>query len=243
MLTFDICIRILETTYWHARLPRQLENKTSSFPDPNYSKTYSPLFAMSYSGNTVAQLKELLKQRNLSTDGLKADLINRLQDDDSTKNSATNEPSSIAEVEATASATAAAAPTITSSIPEAVPADASAAVPENENVPSTEEDKLEKTPPATPAPKNPELSQDQLKQAAIDHLQKKIYRAEKFGQDDSTIDDLQRQINRIEKFGLDLSTQLAKELGFGKGPDAAVGKPDRKSFQKKNRNKSNNKRR
>ncbi|QEU59980.1 Tho1 [Kluyveromyces lactis] len=42
MLTFDICVRMVETTYWHARLSGQLNRKTSAFPDPNYSKTYSP---------------------------------------------------------------------------------------------------------------------------------------------------------------------------------------------------------
>lgn len=204
---------------------------------------------MSYSGNTVAQLKELLKQRNLSTDGLKADLITRLQEDDA-KNAATEpkptDPSSQAEnktenkTESTTGSTTAQENKDETTHQSAVQTGAEAGA----ETQAPAQAQTEAPAPAqdpTPAPK-PQLSPEQLKQTAIDHLQKKIHRAEKFGQDDSIVEDLKRQINRIEKFGLDLTTQLAQELGFGKGPRAAIGKPNRKPFQKKHKNKKNIKR-
>lgn len=199
---------------------------------------------MSYSGNTVAQLKELLKQRNLSTDGLKADLITRLQEDDAKNAAAEPKPadaSSQAEnkTESTTESTTAQENKDETTHQSAVQTGTEAGA----QAPAQEDPVPAETSAQTPAqPAKPQLSPEQLKQTAIDHLQKKIHRAEKFGQDDSIVENLKRQINRIEKFGLDLTTQLAQELGFGKGPRAAIGKPNRKPFQKKHKNKKNIKR-
>lgn len=184
---------------------------------------------MSYSGNTVAQLKDLLKQRNLSIDGLKADLINRLQEDDSKKSN--DEDAATAADQAESHEAGQAAQPAQSGEAAAV-----AAAKPSEHASKEQQLAPEHAQPSTAA--EPAVTPEQLKQLALDHLNKKIHRAEKFGAEESLLDDLKRQITRIEKFGLDLTTQLAQELGFGKGPDAAVGKhaprTDRKHFKKKN---------
>lgn len=57
---------------------------------------------------------------------------------------------------------------------------------------------------------------------AIAHLERKLRRAKKFADDQATLDYLERQIARVRKFGLDTTTELARELGLGKGPETAV---------------------
>ncbi|ABN66152.1 predicted protein, partial [Scheffersomyces stipitis CBS 6054] len=141
-----------------------------------------------YNSNTVAQLKDLLKERGLTTDGKKADLVNRLIEADSTK----QEEPEVAEAE-----------------PEAVVAPIAA---ENEateviaedSAPVADED-------ATLTPKV--LSAEERKQLAIELLNKKVQRAVKFG-DESAAEAARKDLVRVEKFGVELGTALAREIGL-----------------------------
>ncbi|AGO11705.1 AaceriADL069Wp [[Ashbya] aceris (nom. inval.)] len=150
-----------------------------------------------YASMTVAQLKDVLKERELPTQGLKAALVERLQQADAATAEAASEA---ARPDAEEQAPEAAEPTAT---PE-------------ESEPPTAEKRVAAEPRA--------LSAEEMKQAAVAHLTKKLHRARKFGEDDAAVGALQKQLARLEKFGLDLTTQLAQELGFGRGPAAAVGK-------------------
>ena len=51
---------------------------------------------------------------------------------------------------------------------------------------------------------------------ALDLLNKKLHRANKFGMEQSEIDAINQQINRVNKFGVDLQSSLALELGLVK---------------------------
>ncbi|AAS51851.1 ADL069Wp [Eremothecium gossypii ATCC 10895] len=150
-----------------------------------------------YASMTVAQLKDVLKERELPTQGLKAALVERLQQADATAAEPTDATTRPAAEEHTPEAAE----------PAATPAEAEAPVAEQR---------------AAAEPRT--LSPEEMKQAAVAHLSKKLHRARKFGEDDAAVGALQKQLARLEKFGLDLTTQLAQELGFGRGPAAAVGK-------------------
>lgn len=187
---------------------------------------------MSYSGKTVAQLKELLKERELATDGLKADLVARLESSD-------KGPEELKEPEQPVEHSVGVVDQTIDNPKDEKPAP-DAEVQAEVAEPEVNEEKSPSSTEKTNVDEKPsQLSADQLKQLAIEHLQKKLHRAEKFGEDETATKDLQRQISRIEKFGLDLTTQLAKDLGVGRGPAAAVGKPKFKPKKKNFKNYSN----
>ncbi|AET39393.1 Tho1p Ecym_4331 [Eremothecium cymbalariae DBVPG len=203
-----------------------------------------------YSGMTVAQLKDQLKARDLPTQGLKANLVERLQQADAetadARASATDGGSVPANKAAAAggdmsAAAAAAGPPAAAAAGSAdkegdAPTDLDAAQAQQQvqsslaaSSDATARGPVAAADAACPSatvdggrPKKQELSPDEMKQKAVVHLSKKLHRAKKFGGDEAVIVSLQKQLARLEKFGLDLSTQLAQELGFSKGPPAAA---------------------
>lgn len=149
-----------------------------------------------YSSQTVAQLKEILKERGLPVDGKKADLVARLTEADGAgseelKDEETTEPATNGE----------------------------AAGELDEPTEKTEETSTEttETPSETKEEKKSEpkkvLSPEERKQLAVDLLTKKIKRAEKFG-DEASAEIARKDLARVEKFGVELGTALAREIGI-----------------------------
>ncbi|AMD19991.1 HCL160Cp [Eremothecium sinecaudum] len=198
-----------------------------------------------YSGLTVAQLKDLLKTRDLPTQGLKANLVERLvQADLETSGSGAGggagegksaEPVGKVETAVKQSATPpakaaeAADPTVNDSSKET--SEKARNIPGHVSAPGSASSDITQPAPQAANPR-PSLSPEEMKHIAVAHLTKKLHRAKKFGEDEAATNALQKQLARLEKFGLDLTTQLAQELGFGKGPVAAVG---RQSFNPRRR--------
>ncbi|CAK9439547.1 uncharacterized protein LODBEIA_P36470 [Lodderomyces beijingensis] len=167
-----------------------------------------------YSSQTVAQLKDILKERGLSTDGKKADLVTRLIDSDNvtTTNDDDNAPAATAEA------------TIETAQSTTTPAEKPAAAEQQPSAVSQEESTLtviqpqpKKTKHAedapAPAPPPKVLTADERKQLAIELLQKKVARAEKFG-DEKAAAEARKDLSRVEKFGVELGTALAREIGL-----------------------------
>lgn len=167
-----------------------------------------------YSSQTVAQLKDVLKSRGLSTAGVKSELIARLEEADKTT---TSEESKTEENAAEPVGAVSAAPseekketenkseeTEEKSEEKAV-VDAPAATASATEAAPVEEKKEEEK-------KVKELTPEERKAAALELLNKKLARAKKF--DSGNVDDLQKQIDRVEKFGVEAGTSLAKEIGI-----------------------------
>lgn len=152
-----------------------------------------------YTSMTVAQLKELLKSKDLPVDGKKADLVARLTEADASSNgNELDEPEN--ELDET----------------EAKPAAENAEGEAKAGIPAAD---AESVAPAEPeAPKAPEkekpkvLTPEERKQLAVDLLTKKLKRAEKFG-DEALAQEARSNLARVEKFGVDPGTALAKEIG------------------------------
>ncbi|CEP60070.1 Tho1p LALA0_S01e02344g [Lachancea lanzarotensis] len=194
-----------------------------------------------YAQQTVKQLQKELESRKLSTNGIKKDLIARLEAHDAEKSQPTDaqqEEPQQSEISETAKVEK----------PEDKPEEA--VVPETEE-PTTTETPPEQQPIAPVAEHSSDSSSTQIKPKAfspeeakakaLEHLQVKLRRARKFADDESTIQSLERQINRIQKFGLDQTTQLAQELGFGKGPENTIARRGNKKSHRKNPKNNNRK--
>ncbi|WPK26870.1 hypothetical protein PUMCH_004235 [Australozyma saopauloensis] len=148
---------------------------------------------------TVAQLKEALKEKGLSVDGKKADLVARLTEaQESTNELDEVEEEKAPQEEAKDDAPEAEVPAIAAE-KAAEPEQAAAAEP------AAETEKEEK-------PEKKVLTPEERKQMAVDLLTKKIKRAEKFG-DEAAATAAKKDLARVEKFGVDPSTALAKEIG------------------------------
>lgn len=147
-----------------------------------------------YASQTVAQLKVLLTERGLATDGKKADLVQRLTENDGQTTEPAAEP--VSEPLETAPAPVAAQE---AEKPETAVSDASAPL----EVLETKDEK----------PKPKVLSPEERKLLAVDLLTKKLKRAEKFG-DDAGAEAARKDLNRVEKFGVELGTALAREIGI-----------------------------
>jgi SAP domain-containing ribonucleoprotein len=158
-----------------------------------------------YSTQTVAQLKEVLKSRGLSTAGVKSDLVSRLEEADN----ATSAPAEAAPV----SETPATAPEPVEEQKETLPAPPA----EEEELLEIDDaaeklEKPEKPEPAAVEPKK-ELTPEERKAAAIELITKRIARAKKFGSEED-VSQAEKDLARVEKFGVDLGTALAREIGL-----------------------------
>lgn len=181
-----------------------------------------------YASQTVAQLKEILKTKGLSVDGKKADLVQRLQESEATTlEVAAEEPAApvVASTEPVAEAPA---------VSEA-PVSAAAEVVEAEAAPASEEPVVEEPPKV--------LTADERKQLAVELLQKKISRAQKFGDEEAAVS-AKKDLARVEKFGVELGTALAREIGL---VDTSLSNgfkkfnKFRKNFKPNHKNKNRNK--
>lgn len=156
-----------------------------------------------YANQTVAQLKEILKAKGLSTDGKKADLVLRLQESDASAPAPAAEPAAE---------------------PEAAPVEPKEPVSKPEA--STEEPKEEPKEEKEEVKEEPKvLSAEERKRLAVELLQKKIQRATKFG-DDAAAETAKKDLARVEKFGVEVGTALAKEIGL---VDTSLGNGTKKN--------------
>ncbi|CCK72772.1 Tho1p KNAG_0L01520 [Huiozyma naganishii CBS 8797] len=192
-----------------------------------------------YVRQTVVQLKQLLSERGLPTDGLKHALIARLEENDE---NAKKQAPAATEPEKVEAVPAAVEPEQVAPVVQEPPAVAQetaveVAVPSGPTTTVSEAAKKE-TPQQMPPP-------EQIKKMALDLLNKKLYRAEKFGADETQAAELKRLINRVEKFGLDKQNPLMVELGLVKPKPKPKPKPAQqgKVAKKGGKNRANSKRR
>ncbi|SGZ58405.1 CIC11C00000004008 [Sungouiella intermedia] len=191
-----------------------------------------------YASLTVAQLKELLKGKNLPVDGKKADLVARLTE--AGAGNELDEPKDA--VEGTEAATDSA---VEASAADASAAEASTSEPVEtaESTEATESTEADKQEQKEKKPEKKVLTPEEIKQLAVDLLTKKIKRAEKFG-DEALAQEARANLARVEKFGVDPSTALAKEIGAtNRGINSELKPPKRRGGYKngaRSRKKSKN---
>ncbi|KAI5961136.1 hypothetical protein CANMA_003910 [Candida margitis] len=168
-----------------------------------------------YASQTVAQLKEILKERGLSTEGKKADLVARLTESDSGN---TGEgTTTTATVEAAAPVTQATVATETGQSGGANETTENNDQADTTRATTTDTTDTTDTTTATEAKEEKEapkvLTPEERKTLAVELLNKKIARAEKFG-DEAAAEQARKDLNRVSKFGVELGTSLAREIGL-----------------------------
>lgn len=144
-----------------------------------------------YASQTVASLKEILKSRGLAVDGKKADLVQRLTENDAQSGDKPAEPNGAPAPEEELKEDVA-----TETQPESVT-----------DAPSVD------AAPAEAKPEKKVLSPEERKKMAVELLEKKIKRAEKFG-DDAAAEASRKDLARIEKFGVEAGTTIAGQIGL-----------------------------
>lgn len=176
-----------------------------------------------YSSKTVPQLKEILKEKNLSTEGKKADLIERLNQQ------LLNE---VAKQE--------------TQVGDEQQQQQQQVQPENHDDQvqnGKSEDIVDNAAGEDPTltviqPKQPEvpkvLTAEERKSLAIELLNKKISRAVKFG-DEAAAEVARKDLNRVEKFGVENGTALAREIGIVDQGLPTHKRKFNKKFSKKNK--------
>lgn len=158
-----------------------------------------------YSNQTVAQLKDLLKEKNLPTEGKKADLVQRLEEgaaqDNGDNGQEEQDKANDSKTEETG---------------EEIEQKKDNKEGDEENgstltviPPSEKKEEEEEKESAKPK----QLSPEERKQLAVDLLTKKIQRAEKFG-DEESAQAARKDLARVEKFGVEVGTALAREIGI-----------------------------
>lgn len=181
-----------------------------------------------YSSQTVASLKEVLKSRGLAVDGKKADLVQRLTEHDAQNG---NEESATGDHEATKPE---------EELKEEDVADGAAAEPAQESTAVEGEEQKEKK------PEKKVLTPEERKKLAVELLQKKIKRAEKFG-DEAAAEASRKDLARIEKFGVEAGTAVAREIGLedrSLSDSIKINKkrsPYKKGFRNRNKKKNGGK--
>lgn len=181
-----------------------------------------------------AKLQELLTARGLPVDGTKEVLIERLEESDKIAAELDQDDDDGEEAPAAPSAAAAAAaaePAVAPAVEEKKPEDAApveaAETPAAAGEAAKKEEEEEKKAEVTP---------ETLKAAAIEHLTRKIARAQKFGEDQQ-VTTLQADLARIEKFGLALDSAIARELGLAPAPKKRAAPADNSKHKKPKPNK------
>lgn len=178
-----------------------------------------------YSSQTVVQLKELLTSRSLPTDGKKADLVQRLVDNDAQSSGA--QPEETQQTETTA--TSVEEPVVEKEPESNKDSESTLKViqPTEKSEEATNEEEVKQKPPV--------LTPEERKQLAVELINKKIQRAEKFG-DETAADAARKDLARVEKFGVELGTALAREIGL---VDKSLPNGHKKHFKKDFKNKKN----
>lgn len=155
----------------------------------------------SYSTQTVAQLKELLKAKGLPTGGVKSDLIARLEEADKTNGNGADPEEELLDIE---EEPVEAAPVVSESTETK-----SEETTESKKSTETKEEIKEEDKPKTIK----QLTPEERKAAAIELINKRILRAKKFGSEED-VASAQKDLARVEKFGVELGTALAREIGL-----------------------------
>lgn len=183
-----------------------------------------------YSGLLKAKLQELLTARGLPVDGTKEVLIERLEESDKIAAELDQDDDDDGEEAPAAAAEPAAAPAVEEKKPEGTaPVEAAETPATADETPKKEEKEEEEE-------KKAEVTPETLKAAAIEHLTRKIARAQKFGEDQQATT-LQADLARIEKFGLALDSAIARELGLAPAPKKRAASADNSKHKKPKPNK------
>ena len=167
-----------------------------------------------------AKLQELLTARGLPVDGTKEVLIERLEESDKIAAELDQDDDDGEDTSAAGAGPTAAASAEVVAEPAAEEKKAEDAAPvEAAETPAAAGEAVqeEKKPEEKEEEKKPEVTPETLKAAAVEHLTKKIARAQKFGEDQQATT-LQADLARIEKFGLALDSAIARELGLAPAP-------------------------
>lgn len=191
-----------------------------------------------YKTLTVAQLKDLLKKRDLPIQGLKNELVERLEENDTAGKDGEGEQAEkdVKEVQEEATIRETSVVNAAQEPSREVQAEEKQEQEqEQEKGQAQEETQHVKPEQQKEEEENKQLSPEEMKKMALELLNKKLHRAKKFGQDQSQIDSITKLIVRVEKFGLDLQTALARELGVVKDEPIKNSNVTNKKTNKNNR--------
>ncbi len=176
--------------------------------------------ASNYSSSTVVQLKELLKSRGLPVNGVKADLISRLEESDKIDaeldQQEEKEQTDVEKKPEDSKPVSSAIPVVSEvpAPPQTVSTTVAsgAAKPEEGAAVPAAPAQHEAEPNGKPKEKKI-VTLDQLKDEAVEMLTKKIARAERFSSEDE-VKPLKTMLSRIQKFGVSPESAIAHELGY-----------------------------
>ncbi|KAL6449890.1 THO1 Protein THO1 [Candida maltosa Xu316] len=171
-------------------------------------------------------------KHGLSIDGKKAELVQRLEEFDSSQQQQQQQPEQ-PEAEQPAAAVA--------EHEESKPEDANP-VESTDGTTKTEDESTLTVIQPKQKEEEKKLSPEEIKKLAIEHLETKVKRAEKFGDEDAA-NEAKKALKRVEKFGVELGTALAREIGLVDKSLSDKKKNFRRGggFKGKNKNRKNRK--